>query len=767
MSATAPTRKRARKKAAPEPVTVRTGPIDPRTFYPLPVAPHERTDPLQYFPQVDDVRGDAERMLRVLGNLQVTQGYGAGQLFKDCWTPWQQQFVRAVYGPTDLRTGQRWHREAFLLIGKGNAKGLDCDELLATPRGMVRMGDIAEGDYVMDMDGNPCRVMHCSPVNVGLRCFAVTFDTGETIVCDEQHLWVTQSLAERKRGVPYSTKPIAQLKDTLHIGKLRNHRVPVAKPIAMPGCELPIDPYMLGRWLGDGNSADARVIVDIHEVPSRPTRCIAVDSPTQTYLVGPSHIPTHNTTTASMLAVAHTLAFPEPRGLCVVLADGQRAADLSYDTMASAIEADPYLSKQLQVRRYRSDILAPNGTILRAIPANIAATLGLRCSLVIVDELHALGSKTAGDSMVRQLLSGMAGRANPLAMYLTTAPIENARGIYASLLARSRRKLAGESPEDRLLPLLFEHPGEPLDYDDPATWWHANPSAGYAFDMSALQSIHDRAKESQDAREYGHFLSQHLCVPATDQLGISRWLPLQQWESLADESLTVETLQRECSLIVAGIDAGRRDDPSALVLVGKVRGEQRFLVWSHQWMHTSGAAKHGNKVDFQAFADRGDLTLFDTEDEDRAGIMEVLRELAKYDNGALDPLCMIGGSNMSTTNDEFSYRLGICVDAAGLASFVTDCERAGMTVRSVAQGWKLSPWIDETERLFYAGKLTHSGNSMLAFNISNACTEEHRGGVRSLQKPTGYDLSAQKIDGALALLMGIAGQHEFSEGLEE
>ena len=32
------------------------------------------------------------------------------------------------------------------------------------------------------------------------------------------------------------------------------HSVPVARPLRLPDADLPIDPYILGLWLGDGSS---------------------------------------------------------------------------------------------------------------------------------------------------------------------------------------------------------------------------------------------------------------------------------------------------------------------------------------------------------------------------------------------------------------------------------------------------------------------------------------------------------------------------------
>ena len=52
-----------------------------------------------------------------------------------------------------------------------------------------------------------------------------------------------------------------QIRHTLIYGKRGdlNHSIPLAGPLALPAAELPIDPYVLGIWLGDGSSKVAEI----------------------------------------------------------------------------------------------------------------------------------------------------------------------------------------------------------------------------------------------------------------------------------------------------------------------------------------------------------------------------------------------------------------------------------------------------------------------------------------------------------------------------
>ena len=96
-------------------------------------------------------------------------------------------------------------------------------------------------------------------------------------------------------------------------------------------------------------------------------------------------------TLTGMLAVAHCLTFPEERGSGVLPADTREQAGLVYDSMASTIEADPFLLRQFHVRRYRHDVLhKETGTTLKAIASELASTVGSQPSLYVADELHLL-----------------------------------------------------------------------------------------------------------------------------------------------------------------------------------------------------------------------------------------------------------------------------------------------------------------------------------------------------------------------------------------
>ena len=99
------------------------------------------------------------------------------------------------------------------------------------------------------------------------------FDDGTVIVADAEHGWLTDTLASRKSATGAAAghsrqvhqRTFASVKTTREIsatvragGDHRlNHVVTLPSPLRLPEADLPLPPYTLGVWLGDGTSAAA------------------------------------------------------------------------------------------------------------------------------------------------------------------------------------------------------------------------------------------------------------------------------------------------------------------------------------------------------------------------------------------------------------------------------------------------------------------------------------------------------------------------------
>lgn len=150
-------------------------------------------------------------------------------------------------------------------------KGLALDTPIPTVDGWTTMGEIKAGDIVFDMHGRQTKVLGVSEVK-NIPCYRITFSNGETVVCDDEHLWCaavgSSASSQRKDGWPvYKVNELFDLK-----AKGIAVTMPVAGVLECDWADVPVDPYVLGFWLGNGGVDKGTVTIndfDYEEVTSR------------------------------------------------------------------------------------------------------------------------------------------------------------------------------------------------------------------------------------------------------------------------------------------------------------------------------------------------------------------------------------------------------------------------------------------------------------------------------------------------------------------
>lgn len=172
-------------------------------------------------------------------------------------------------------------RRAILSMARKNAKALALDTPIPTPSGFKNMGDVRVGDKVIGSDGKAIIVTGESEVFLEKDCYEVHFSDGSVIVASEDHLWETTSKWKpwvrltysngRQRGKEgYNARPMKSVVTTKQIFESlliprndgaveRNHSVRVVPGVHTEKILLPIEPYLLGVWLGDGSSRGCRI----------------------------------------------------------------------------------------------------------------------------------------------------------------------------------------------------------------------------------------------------------------------------------------------------------------------------------------------------------------------------------------------------------------------------------------------------------------------------------------------------------------------------
>lgn len=141
------------------------------------------------------------------------------------------------------------NRLAVLTGGPGVGKGLPMDAKVLTPRGWKRNSDLRIGDCLIGRDGKPTRVTGIYPQEKR-PTFLVEFGDGASVICDDQHLWLTRSYRERRNGEPGSVKTTLEIMDSINYSGRLNHSIDYVEPVrfAHPGPRC-AEPYALGELL--------------------------------------------------------------------------------------------------------------------------------------------------------------------------------------------------------------------------------------------------------------------------------------------------------------------------------------------------------------------------------------------------------------------------------------------------------------------------------------------------------------------------------------
>lgn len=137
-----------------------------------------------------------------------------------------------------------------------HGKALPVDTPVLTTKGWKKHGDLQPGDYVFGDDGKPKKVL----ANFGKyewNTQKVIFAGGNELVAAKEHVWKIYADRDNHQGRK------EEYTETQNLLRGRHRRSPFIKAdvvIEMPTTILPIDPYILGLWLGDGLSAQGVII---------------------------------------------------------------------------------------------------------------------------------------------------------------------------------------------------------------------------------------------------------------------------------------------------------------------------------------------------------------------------------------------------------------------------------------------------------------------------------------------------------------------------
>lgn len=208
--------------------------------------------------------------------------------FCDLFFPWGKGEFATSQGLRD------WQRDITDIIGKhlqdpktrhtplqiavasghGIGKMQAYTDVVPTPRGMRVWGELKTGEYLFGVDGAPVKIISKQHF-IDVPMYRVTFDDGSYCEVSSGHLWTVKGRQERRHK-----KDTWRTLDTLELlclgvkrpngtAQARQWEIPQQGAAQFKRKKVPLAPYLLGAWLGDGGRFSSTITSNDEEVWTR------------------------------------------------------------------------------------------------------------------------------------------------------------------------------------------------------------------------------------------------------------------------------------------------------------------------------------------------------------------------------------------------------------------------------------------------------------------------------------------------------------------
>ena len=175
-------------------------------------------------------------------------------------SPYTYQFLEYIDNQKENRTGITRYNQG--LDAKSLNKMIDITTPVPMSDGTWKvMGDIEDGDVIVGQNGKPTRVIKAHKIHYPERAYNITFSNGDVIKAGGEHLWTIFGYHRVRQTV--NTDKIYEFFNKSNQSIFVDR---VYRPDNQGDIELPLDPYLLGLYLGDGSLHTSRITTEDEEI---------------------------------------------------------------------------------------------------------------------------------------------------------------------------------------------------------------------------------------------------------------------------------------------------------------------------------------------------------------------------------------------------------------------------------------------------------------------------------------------------------------------
>lgn len=155
------------------------------------------------------------------------------------------------------------------IFGKPKCFALDTPVLRANGL-WTTIGELRLLDDVIGPDGRPTKIVARAPIHTPDVCYRVTFTDGTSIDCDADHMWTVREAGKTDHTQTLTTQQLVDRGVMKPSGRWPKYRwrVDLGRAVQFSNApeSLPLDPYLLGVWLGDGTECNSQITTSDEEI---------------------------------------------------------------------------------------------------------------------------------------------------------------------------------------------------------------------------------------------------------------------------------------------------------------------------------------------------------------------------------------------------------------------------------------------------------------------------------------------------------------------